>query len=174
MMKSPVSTCGVYSGLCFPRSRRAISVARRPSTLSEASTTYHPRLTVSGFAETVFTIKVLHGEKNRGANSTGCPSHLQPPSAPLPPLNAAQKKSVAGVATLNSPKEDGGIVDVPVQSRNLGLTAIQLLKHLIQYVGELLLTNKVKKSNSETNYIFTGIYYLKQWVTTGIAASQAT
>lgn len=85
-----------------------------------------------------------------------------------------QKKSVAGVATLNSPKEDGGIVDVPVQSRNPGLTVIQLLKHLIQYVGELLLTNKVKKSNSETNYIFTSIYYLKQWVTTGIAASQAT
>ena len=73
-----------------------------------------------------------------------------------------QKKSVAGVATLNSPKEDGGIVDVPVQSRNPGLTVIQLLKHLIQYVGELLLTNKVKKSNSETNYIFTSIYYLKQ------------
>jgi hypothetical protein len=78
----------------------------------------------------------------------------------LPPLNAAQKKSVAGVATLNSPKEDGGIVGVSVQSSNLGLTAIPPLKHLIQYVGELLFTNKVKKSNSVTNHIFTSIYYL--------------
>jgi len=87
----------------------------------------------------------------------------QPPTTTECSLASPQrgeKKSVAGIATLNSPKEDGGIVGVPVQSNNLGLTAIQPLKHLIQYVGELLLTNKVKKSNSVTNQIFTSIYYL--------------
>ena len=68
-----------------------------------------------------------------------------------------EKKSVAGVATLNSPKEDGGIVGVPVRSSNLGLTKIQPLKHLIQYVGKVLLTNKVKKSNSVTHHILTSI-----------------
>jgi hypothetical protein len=80
---------------------------------------------------------------------------------------------VAEVATLNSPKEDGGIVNVSVRSSNLGLAKIHLLKHLIQYVGELLFTNKVKKSNSVTNHLFTNIYYLKQWVKNGTAASQA-
>jgi len=68
-----------------------------------------------------------------------------------------KKKSVAGVATLNSPKEDGGIVYIPVWSSSFGLTKIQPLKHLIQYVGELLFTNKVKKSNSVGNHIFTSI-----------------
>ena len=72
-----------------------------------------------------------------------------------------EKKSVAGVATLNSPKEDGGIVSVPVRSSSLGLTQIQPLKHLIQYVGELLFTNKVKKSNSVATYIFTSIFIFK-------------
>ena len=64
-----------------------------------------------------------------------------------------EKKSVAGCATLNSPKEDGGIVSVSVRSSSPGLTQIQPLKHLIQYVGELLFTNKVKKSNSVTNHM---------------------
>jgi len=64
-----------------------------------------------------------------------------------------EKKSVAGCATLNSPKEDGGIVGVSVRLSRPGLNQIQPLKHLIQYVGELLLTNKVKKSNSVTNHM---------------------
>ena len=64
-----------------------------------------------------------------------------------------EKKSVAGCATLNSPKEDGGIVGVSVRASSPGLTQIQPLKHLIQYVGELLFTNKVKKSNSVTNHM---------------------
>ena len=70
-----------------------------------------------------------------------------------------KKKSVAGVATLNSPKEDGGIAYIPVWSSSFGLTKIQPLKHLIQYVGELLFTNKVKKSNSVANHIFTSIMF---------------
>jgi len=68
-------------------------------------------------------------------------------------LSTRRKKSVAGIATLNSPKEDGGIVSVSVRSSSPGLTQIQPLKHLIQYVGELLFTNKVKKSNSVINHI---------------------
>jgi hypothetical protein len=68
-------------------------------------------------------------------------------------LSTRQKKSVAGCATLNSPKEDGGIVGVSVRASSPGLTQIQPLKHLIQYVGELLFTNKVKKSNSVTNHM---------------------
>ena len=72
-----------------------------------------------------------------------------------------EKKSVAGCATLNSPKEDGGIVSVSVRSSSPDLTRIQPLKHLIQYVGELLFTNKVKKSNSVATYIFTSILLFK-------------
>lgn len=56
MMKSPVSTCGVNSGLCLPRSRCATSLATRPRTLSVASITYQSRFTSWGFAEKVFMI----------------------------------------------------------------------------------------------------------------------
>src|SRR5687768_8997053 len=42
-------------GLCLPRSRCAISAARRPRTLSAASITNHSRLTSCGLAEKVFT-----------------------------------------------------------------------------------------------------------------------
>src|SRR6266545_2477022 len=48
-----VSTCGVNSGLCLPRKRRAISAASRPSTLPLASTRYQSRLTSCGLAERV-------------------------------------------------------------------------------------------------------------------------
>ena len=83
------------------------------------------------------------------------PTTAECPSAPI----CAAKKSVAGVATLNSPKEDGGIVYIPVWSSSFGLTKTQSLKHLIQCVGELLFTNKVKKSNSVANHIFTSIMF---------------
>src|SRR6266851_7714429 len=52
-IKSPASTCGVNSGLCLPRKRRAISAASRPSTLPLASTRYQSRLTSCGLAERV-------------------------------------------------------------------------------------------------------------------------
>src|SRR6266540_3154454 len=48
-----MSTCGVNSGLCLPRKRRAISAASRPSTLPLASTRYQSRLTSCGLAERV-------------------------------------------------------------------------------------------------------------------------
>ena len=40
---SPVSMCGAKIGLCLPRSRRATSVAMRPSTRPLASTTCQAR-----------------------------------------------------------------------------------------------------------------------------------
>jgi len=40
---SPQSTCGAQIGLCLPRSNVDTSVARRPSTTSDASTTSHAR-----------------------------------------------------------------------------------------------------------------------------------
>src|SRR5580658_8722730 len=43
MTKSPVSSWVVNVGLCLPRRTRAISLARRPSGLSVASTTHHVR-----------------------------------------------------------------------------------------------------------------------------------
>src|SRR5210317_427126 len=49
-MLSPVSTCGVNSGLCLPRRRLAISVASLPRVLSVASTRHQSRFTVCGFA----------------------------------------------------------------------------------------------------------------------------
>src|SRR3954462_13327285 len=51
--KSPVSTCGVYSGLFLPRRRAAIWVASRPSTLPCASTTNQPCLISPVFAVNV-------------------------------------------------------------------------------------------------------------------------
>ncbi|MPN09705.1 hypothetical protein SDC9_156997 [bioreactor metagenome] len=48
--KSPVSTCGVYVGLCFPISIRATCTARRPRCLSVASITYHLRSTSAPLA----------------------------------------------------------------------------------------------------------------------------
>src|SRR3569832_29888 len=67
-MKSPVSTCGVYSALSLPRRRRAISLAMRPRVLPLASTTYLTRLTVSAFAMKDFIL--INPEnavfKNRG------------------------------------------------------------------------------------------------------------
>src|ERR1700744_559189 len=41
MTKSPPSTLGANVGLCLPRSRLAAATARRPSTTSVASMTYH-------------------------------------------------------------------------------------------------------------------------------------
>src|SRR3954469_2681667 len=57
--KSPVSTCGVYSGLCLPRRRIAIWVAILPRTLFWASTTTQPCWTSSAFAVYVFIKPVL-------------------------------------------------------------------------------------------------------------------
>src|SRR6476469_9452101 len=42
--KSPPSTFGANVGLCLPRSRLAAATARRPSTTSVASMTYHDRV----------------------------------------------------------------------------------------------------------------------------------
>src|SRR6516165_1361089 len=44
MTKSPPSTLGANVGLCLPRSRLAAATARRPSTTSVASMTYHDRV----------------------------------------------------------------------------------------------------------------------------------
>src|SRR5580698_8140825 len=44
MTKSPPSVLGVNVGLCLPRSRLAAATARRPSTTSWASMTYHVRV----------------------------------------------------------------------------------------------------------------------------------
>ena len=48
--KSPVSTCGVYVGRCLPIRMVATRAARRPSTLSVASTTYQRALSSPFFA----------------------------------------------------------------------------------------------------------------------------
>src|SRR5690349_24948228 len=48
-----MSTWGLKMALCLPLRRMAIWVARRPRTLSAASTTYQSARTVSDFAKTV-------------------------------------------------------------------------------------------------------------------------
>src|SRR5690606_30126973 len=50
MTKSPVSTWGVYCGLCLPRNTAATWLANRPKVLPLASMTYHLRSTLPGFA----------------------------------------------------------------------------------------------------------------------------
>src|SRR5207247_168582 len=54
MTPSPVSMCGVKIGLCLPRMIFATSDARRPSTMSSASTTYQRFVMSRGVAENVF------------------------------------------------------------------------------------------------------------------------
>ena len=72
-MKSPVSTCGVYSGLRLPRSASAIWVARRPRVLPSASTTYQSRWRLAGSG-----YKGLHRAKTARTSPTrpGDDSHL--------------------------------------------------------------------------------------------------
>src|SRR5262245_43854105 len=67
-MKSPVSTCGVYVGLCLPRRREAIWLASLPSTLFWASTTYQPCWTSPAFAEYVFMIPKSVPGLRKGSN----------------------------------------------------------------------------------------------------------
>ena len=55
MTKSPPSTLGVNVGLCLPRSRLAAATARRPSTTSVASMTYHERVVSPAFGVYVGT-----------------------------------------------------------------------------------------------------------------------
>src|SRR5579884_2353293 len=55
MTKSPPSTLGVNVGLCLPRSRVAAVTARRPSTTSVASMTYHDRVVSPAFGTYVGT-----------------------------------------------------------------------------------------------------------------------
>src|SRR3569833_3329467 len=74
-MSSPVSTCGVYSALCLPRRRRAISLAMRPRVLPLASTTYQSRLTVSAFALKVF---ILMNPENAGFKNRGILQEARP------------------------------------------------------------------------------------------------
>src|SRR6478735_3875122 len=71
-MKSPVSTCGVYSGLRLPRRVSAICVARRPRVLPSASTTYQSRWRLAGVATKVFIAQKPRGLPTR----PGDDSHL--------------------------------------------------------------------------------------------------
>src|SRR4051812_8693272 len=70
MTKSPVSTCGVKTGLSLPRRTIAMRLARRPSGLSDASTTHHFRSAIAsaGRAEKVLNAGLLAGA---GAGAAG-------------------------------------------------------------------------------------------------------
>src|SRR5687768_742762 len=70
---SPMSTCGVNVGLCFPRRRIATSVASRPTTRFSASIRTHFFSTSAGFAEKVFMIVLLGGLSDERQNATGKP-----------------------------------------------------------------------------------------------------
>ena len=63
MTKSPVSSCGVYFGLCLPRRTLAISLARRPRGLPVASTTHQAR---DAWACALVITKRLAGERAGG------------------------------------------------------------------------------------------------------------
>ena len=63
MTKSPVSSCGVYCGLCLPRRTCATSLARRPSGLSVASTTHQARVLCG--------LRLGHHEGSSGTACTG-------------------------------------------------------------------------------------------------------
>src|SRR5688572_3497965 len=69
MTWSPVSRWGAKVGLCLPRSRRATSVARRPSTMPSASTTCQARWISLSFGEYVDAL-VPRGETGGGANTS--------------------------------------------------------------------------------------------------------
>lgn len=63
-------------GLCLPRSRWAISAARRPSTLSAASITNQSWITSCGLAEKVFTTPAF-AYFNKAANFMPDPAECQ-------------------------------------------------------------------------------------------------
>src|SRR6516225_1041343 len=62
--------------LCLPRRRRAISEARRPRTLSVASTTYQSRLTSCGLAENVLMCVSFDSSRTRSRPKFGKPEIL--------------------------------------------------------------------------------------------------
>src|SRR5471030_894811 len=104
-MKSPVSTCGVYSGLCLPRKRSAICDARRPSTLFCASITYQSCWTSCAFAVYVFIARCLFRKAVDCKDKSTALSILGGPHS----FGDRQKKSATlGGVALNPPKEEGG------------------------------------------------------------------
>src|SRR5690606_41543295 len=71
MTKSPVSTCGVYSGRCLPRRILATSEAKRPRDWFEASTTNQRRSISFAFALLVMPIGELCRRKLSLAQGKG-------------------------------------------------------------------------------------------------------
>src|SRR5271170_5256327 len=64
MTKSPPSTLRANVGLCLPRSRLAAATARRPSTTSVASMTYHDRVVspaLGAYVGTAYLLLLLEG-----------------------------------------------------------------------------------------------------------------
>src|ERR1700746_217775 len=68
MTKSPPSTLGANVGLCLPRSRLAAATARRPSTTSVASMTYHDRVVSPALGAYVGTAYLLLLEVDSGSS----------------------------------------------------------------------------------------------------------
>src|SRR5688572_23374364 len=104
-MKSPVSTCGVYSGLCLPRSRSAICDASRPRTLFCASITYQSCWTSCGLAENVFMTRCLVWKAVDCKDKTARVSIFRHPGCGL---GTPKKSATLGGVALNPPKEEGG------------------------------------------------------------------
>src|SRR6516165_708709 len=68
MTKSAPSTWGASVGLCLPRSRLAAATARRPSTTSVASMTYHDRVVSPALGAYVGTAYLLLLEVDPGSS----------------------------------------------------------------------------------------------------------
>ncbi|CAK2118723.1 hypothetical protein VCRA2114E122_50115 [Vibrio crassostreae] len=73
----------MYSALCLPRRREAISLARRPRVLPSASTTYQSRFTVSGLATKVFMLIITYLKNLHLRNTRVFPLSKSYHSSPL-------------------------------------------------------------------------------------------
>src|SRR5579862_2517159 len=84
--------CGVYDGLRLPRRTSAIWVARRPSVLPLASTTYQSRWRSEGLATKVF----IRTEKRRAEARQ--PGNDRAPAGPRPGGLETAREALGGTA----------------------------------------------------------------------------
>src|SRR5690242_5747388 len=107
MTKSPPSTWGAKVGLCLPRRRIAVWLARRPRTTSVASMTCQVRVTSAGFGVKVRKVLCLYngsdGAYAVGARGAGWSPARAHDTTVLKFRGARQQAQIAGTGAENRP-----------------------------------------------------------------------
>src|SRR6266851_9839481 len=164
-IKSPVSTCGVNSGLCLPRKRRAISAASRPSTLPLASTRYQSRLTSCGLAERVGM--ALNSCVRDTAKAGDFIEEVVKCQTHFAFLELQKKKAQPRKVAPNPPKEEGGGDKLSSARNYIERSPINVLWRQFwcgaRYFVRRDIPAESQRQASYKNLIYS-IYYLSVWL----------